>query len=315
MFYKKIRAVGGVTAAVCALWGAQAAEPVLPSGSEVLLQGNGITITMNDVLADLQQRVRPDLYAEVLANEPVLRQMISNLYVFRTLGQRAQQQGMDQDPVIQARLQILQDRVLGRAWLADLDKRSQVEQQAALAQALSIYKANPERWVANPEQVRARHILLTGKDDATRQKAAELLQQLKDGADFAELARKESADPGSAKRGGDLGTFGRGKMVPEFEAAVFALKEPGDLSDVVESKFGLHIIELQERIPEKIFSFAEVSDKLVEEVQAKKAEEARMQEGERIRAQSQFNEKAVRALIEANTQQLKQSKPAAQAQP
>lgn len=312
MFQNKIRALALVAASVWTMGGVHAQQQPVP-GSEVLLQGsNGITITMNDVLADLQQRVEPEVHAQVLANEPVLRQIISNLHVFRTLGQRAQQEGMGNDPVIQARLQILQDRVLGTTWLAALDKRSYVEHQAAMAQALSIYKASPERWVEQPEQVRARHILLTDKDDAARQKAADLLQQLKNGADFAELARKESADPGSAARGGDLGAFGRGKMVPEFEQAVFALKEPGDLSEVVESQFGLHIIELQERIPEKILSFAEVSDALVAEVQAKKAQDARVQEADRIRAQSSFNEKAVQALLEANAKQVKESSAPAQ---
>lgn len=305
MLRKKMRAIGIAVTTACTLLAASAAEPVLP-GTEVLLQGkNGIVITMNDVLADVSQRVEPQLQAQVLANEPVLRQMVSNLYVFRTLGQRAAQQGMDQDPVIQARLQILQDRVLGTTWLADLDQRSQVEPQAAMAQALSIYKASPERWVEQPEQVRARHILLTGKDEATRQKAADLLAQLKNGADFAELAKAESADPGSARRGGDLGQFGRGKMVPEFEKAVFALQEPGDFAEVVESQFGLHIIQLQERIPEKIQGFGEVSDMLVAEVNVKKAQEARLQEADQIRAASQFNEKALQTLLKANAEQAK----------
>lgn len=287
---------------------AQETEAVMPLG-EVLLQGQGIEVTLADILADVQQRVEPELQAQVLADEAVVHHMISSLYVFRTLGQRAKQQGMDQDPILQARLQILYDRVFGTTWLADLDTRSQVESQAALAQALSIYKANPERFVESHEQVRARHILLTGKDDAARQKAQDLLQQLKDGADFAELASKESADPGSAARGGDLGQFGRGKMVPEFEKAVFALKEPGDFADVVESKFGLHIIQLQEHIPAKTLSFGEVSDALVAEVQAKKAQDARVQEADKIRSQGQFNEKAVQELIRANQALVKKSAP------
>ncbi len=302
MLSKKVRAISIAVTTACTLLAASAAEPVLP-GTEVLLQGkNGITITMNDVLADLSQRVDPQHHAQVLANEPVLRQIISNLYVFRTFGQRAAQEGMGADPVIQARLQILQDRVLGTTWLADLEQRSQVEPQVAMAQAPSIYKANPERWVEQPEQVRARHILLTGKDEAARQKAADLLAQLKNGADFAELAKAESADPGSAARGGDLGQFGRGKMVPEFEKAVFALEKPGDFADVVESQFGLHIIQLQERIPEKILSFGEVSDMLVAEVQAKKAQEGRLQEADKIRAAGEFNEKALQTLLKANAE-------------
>lgn len=303
MLQKQVRAVFLAAAAIGSFVCAQAAQPVM-TGDEVLLRdNNGVVITMNDVLADLQQRVEPSVHSQVLGNEPVLRQIISNLYVFRTLGQRAQQQGLDKDPVLQARLQILKDRALGTTWLADLDARSQLDEQVALAQALSIYKASPERWIEQSEQVRARHILVSGKDEGARQKAEGLLQQLKNGADFAELARKESADPGSAARGGDLGAFGRGKMVPEFEKVAFALQEPGDLSGIVESQFGLHIIELQEKIPAKTRTFAEVSDMLVAEVQAKKAQEARVQEADGIRAQGQFNEQAVQSLIKANAQQ------------
>lgn len=103
-----------------------------------------------------------------------------------------------------------------------------------------------------PEQVRARHILVQvdPKADETARQAAKaeaeaLLAQLKGGADFEETARKSSDCP-SAPQGGDLGFFRRGQMVPEFDKAAFALK-PGELSGVVETSFGYHIIRLEER--------------------------------------------------------------------
>src|SRR6185503_15493230 len=88
---------------------------------------------------------------------------------------------------------------------------------------------------STPEQVRASHILLKteGKDDAAvKAHAEELLKQAKGGADFAELAKKNSEDDASAKNGGDLDYFGRGRMVPEFDQAVFAM-QPGQISDPV----------------------------------------------------------------------------------
>src|SRR6185436_3888331 len=100
-----------------------------------------------------------------------------------------------------------------------------------------------------PEQIRASHILLKteGKDEAAVKTRAEaLLAQVKGGADFAALAKKESEDEGSKATGGDLGFFGRGRMVPEFETAVFAMM-PGQTSDLVRSQFGFHIIRMVEK--------------------------------------------------------------------
>jgi peptidyl-prolyl cis-trans isomerase D len=100
-----------------------------------------------------------------------------------------------------------------------------------------------------PEQVRASHILLKteGKDDAAvKAKAEEVLKQAKGGADFAELAKKYSEDDSNAKNGGDLDYFGRGRMVPEFDQAVFAM-QPGQISDLVKTQYGYHIIKLTDR--------------------------------------------------------------------
>jgi peptidyl-prolyl cis-trans isomerase D len=100
-----------------------------------------------------------------------------------------------------------------------------------------------------PEQVRASHILLKteGKDEAAvRAQAEEVLKKAKAGADFAALAKQYSQDEGSAPNGGDLDYFGRGRMVPEFDAVVFAM-EPGQISDLVKTSFGFHIIKLVEK--------------------------------------------------------------------
>ncbi len=102
------------------------------------------------------------------------------------------------------------------------------------------------------EQVKAAHILLRVAEDTSdeirgkrRDLATELLKQLKEGADFAQLAKTHSDDKGTAKNGGDLGYFGRGIMVASFEAAAFNL-QPGQLSEIVETPFGYHIIRVDE---------------------------------------------------------------------
>jgi peptidyl-prolyl cis-trans isomerase D len=137
------------------------------------------------------------------------------------------------------------------------------------AELRKYYEANKDQF-RTPDRVHARHILLTTtgkpKDEeaAIRAKAEGLLKQLKAGADFAELAKKNSDDPGSASKGGDLGWIVKGQTVPEFENTAFALK-PKDLSGVVATKYGFHIIQALEREPARLTPFEEVKDKLAQE--------------------------------------------------
>jgi peptidyl-prolyl cis-trans isomerase C len=114
----------------------------------------------------------------------------------------------------------------------------------------TFYNENIDK-MSSPEQLRARHILVSPKSDdeegerMAREKITALQKELDGGASFAVVAMENSEGP-SAKGGGDLGFFGRGQMVPAFEEAVFAL-QPGEVSDVVETRFGYHIIKLEER--------------------------------------------------------------------
>jgi peptidyl-prolyl cis-trans isomerase D len=110
------------------------------------------------------------------------------------------------------------------------------------------YEDNLQQY-STPEQVRASHILLKteGKDDAAVKKQAEgLLAQLEAGADFAQLATKYSEDDASKTNGGDLDFFPKGKMVPEFDKVAFSMK-PGEISDVVKTQFGYHIIKVTDK--------------------------------------------------------------------
>jgi peptidyl-prolyl cis-trans isomerase D len=139
-----------------------------------------------------------------------------------------------------------------------------------------------------PERVHARHILLKtdGKSDAEKKalhaKAEDLLKQLKGGADFAELAKKNS-DDSSKEQGGDLGWFTHGQMVAEFDTAAFALK-PKELSGVVTSQFGYHIIQTLEKDPAKLKPFEEVKDELAKEVRAQAVTEKMQTLGDQMRA-------------------------------
>lgn len=118
------------------------------------------------------------------------------------------------------------------------------------------------------EQVKARHILV---EDETA--ARDIEKELAEGADFAELAKAKSEDPGSKDKGGDLGYFGRGVMDPAFEKAAFSLKI-GETSAPVKSSFGYHIIRVEDKKPEKTPAFEEVRKDVETRVKRDKAEPA-----------------------------------------
>jgi peptidyl-prolyl cis-trans isomerase C len=138
-------------------------------------------------------------------------------------------------------------------------------------EAKKYYSENKAKFEM-PEQIRASHILIMPDPNAAdpnqakikaKEKAENLLKQIKGGADFAELAKANSGDTYSAVQGGDLGFFGKSQMVPAFETAAFALK-PGQVSDVVETQFGYHIIKLTDRKDANTMPFEQAKDNIVQ---------------------------------------------------
>jgi peptidyl-prolyl cis-trans isomerase C len=139
----------------------------------------------------------------------------------------------------------------------------------------AFYDQHPEMF-KNPEQVKASHILIKvpeGADDAAkaaaRAKLVQIQEDLKKGADFAEAARQHSEGP-SNERGGELGVFQRGQMVKPFEDAAFALKA-GEISDIVETPFGYHIILVAEHQEERVVPYEEAKGRLAEHLKRQKA--------------------------------------------
>ena len=132
----------------------------------------------------------------------------------------------------------------------------------------SYYSTNIGLYTS-PGRVRASHILLRTEDEdeaAVRRQAEEVLAQAKGGADFAELARQYSEDEATAEFGGDLDFFGRGAMVPEFEAAAFEL-EPGTISEPVQTAFGFHIIKVVEKVEETVQTLDDVREQITSQLQ------------------------------------------------
>lgn len=182
--------------------------------------------------------------------EAIFQPLVDRLIDGHLLLQAAEEADVAADPEVQAAIDRARDDVLRQT----LIERAVVDatDQAALEAAYEELKAEPDFAI---EQVTARHILVE-----TEEAALEVIAELDGGADFAELAQERSTDP-AASRGGELGTFRRGSMVPAFEEAAFAL-EPGSYSsEPVQTQFGFHVIlvEGKEAIEP---SFAEVEEQL-----------------------------------------------------
>ncbi len=147
-----------------------------------------------------------------------------------------------------------------------IDTKFKGKVQVTEQEAKDFYNSNQDKF-AQPEMAHARHILITAKEaepkadkDRKRAKLVQIKKQLKDGADFADLAKQFSDCP-SKERGGDLGFFPRGQMVKAFDQVVFKMM-PGDVSDIVETEFGYHLIRLEEKKPAKTVSFDEAKAKI-----------------------------------------------------
>jgi len=167
-----------------------------------------------------------------------------------------------------------------------------LEASAVSETDLERYYHDNESRLTLPEQVRVRHILLTWKplgkpDDRAyiREQMLPILERARAGEDFAALAREFSDDYATRQAGGDTGFFGHGQMAPTFEKAAFAL-QPGEISDRVETSFGVHIIKLEERQEEELVALDDVRDQLREHVSNEQAEEAVRAEIDRLRSEA-----------------------------
>jgi len=250
--------------------------------------------------------VPPDQQAEFWTNQDVVERLARSLYTQRALAAQAEQAGLDQSPRAQEYFKLLRERALTALLMDEHAKAARADDKALTAYAQSEYRAKSDRF-ALPEEVRARHILVAvakdGSDDAqAKAKAEELLDELHKGADFEKLASANSADKGSAARGGDLGFFARGKMAPAFEQAAFDLKQAGDLAGPVKTQFGYHIIQLVERKPGGVKPFEQALPDLKKEAATKLETQEKQRVWSAAEATAQTDNDSLKALLTARRQ-------------
>lgn len=159
--------------------------------------------------------------------------------------------GLDKNKDVKEVLKEAKRKILMAKFIEEeIEKKVTVKEE----EARDYYEKNKDNFMM-PETLRASHILLK-----TEEKAKEVLDKLGAGADFAKLAEEESIDI-TNKRGGDVGYFRKGQLIPEFEEACFRL-ETGQISQIVKTSFGYHIIKLTDRKPAQARSFEDIKDEI-----------------------------------------------------
>jgi peptidyl-prolyl cis-trans isomerase C len=289
----------------------QAAPPMDPNQlPAVVAKVNGKEIKKED-LVERAQGMRAQLAqargVQVPLNEAFYREILDGIIAHHLLLQEATQKGISiTDAEVEQQLAQLKKQfpsqevyqkqlAANKMTEADLKKQMRGDDnkvnkliettivptvQVSEADARAFYDQNQER-MKTPPRAHVRHILIAvppqapaADREAARKKADGILQQLKDGGDFAQLAAQNSNDPGSAARGGDLSWITPGQMVPAFEKAAFALKQPSEISPVVETRFGYHIIQLAEREEGQTVPFEQAKNRIGAMLQERKAQEA-----------------------------------------
>jgi peptidyl-prolyl cis-trans isomerase C len=270
-----------------------AAKPVPPQLPEIVARVNGETISgqeLDDAVKAVAGRAGPVPPDE---RDRVYRGVLDNMIGYRLIIQEAKARKIaipDAEldaQVAQIRAQFPSDAQFQQALTAqkttleavrndtrdEMSAEKLVESEIATKVAVKpeavtdFYQKNQDKFQQGP-RVRASHILIgipQNADAATKlqakSKAEALLKDLKSGKDFAATAKANSQDPGSAPNGGDLGYFEQGQMVPPFEQAAFALKA-GEMSEIVETQFGYHIIKVAEKQDSRVVPIEEAKQQI-----------------------------------------------------
>jgi peptidyl-prolyl cis-trans isomerase C len=244
-------ALGGCLAMVLLAGSPVHAEDANP----VLAKVNGSEIRQSDVTL-----AEEELGQSLAQMDPATKKenVLSFLIDMKIVSKAAEDKKIENSDEFKKRLAFARSRLLMDNLLATEGKAATTDE------AMKKVYDDASKQITSEEEVHARHILVP-----TEEEAKKVEDELKKGADFAELAKKESKDPG-ASDGGDLGFFTKEQMVPEFSKVAFSL-EPGKISDPVKTQFGWHIIKVEEKRPRKAPDFAQVKPQ-IEQYVTRKAE-------------------------------------------
>ncbi len=232
------------------------------ASNPVLARFDNEVITAEDYEEALKT-LPPQLQWAIHQNRDLRAKFLDNIVKKRLLVKEAIANGIKEDQEMKRKIALFRNELILDRYLKENLKGIRVTD----AEAQEYYNKHKAEFTTE-EKVRARHILV--KDKAQAQK---ILVELKRGADFATLARKYSIDKATAAKGGELGFFGRGDVVRPFAEAAFSMK-PGQISPIVKSPFGYHIIQVEEVRPAKQKPFSKVKGQIKNQLLQEKQQQA-----------------------------------------
>jgi peptidyl-prolyl cis-trans isomerase C len=249
------------SALALALAGAAFGSLATPVSAEdkVVATINGKAITDAD-LAVADSEIGADM--GTMAPDQKRMSLLEFLIDNQLFAEAAEAEKLGQGPDFETRLNYLKRRALREVYFDKVIKASVSDTDARKIYDDQVKLMKPE------EEVSARHILVESED-----KAKELKEKVKGGGDFVALAKEHSKDPGSKDDGGNLGYFGHGQMVPQFEEVVFKLPK-GDVSDPVKTQFGWHLIKIEDKRMKQPPAFDIVKDRIVQSQLLQKAQQS-----------------------------------------
>lgn len=214
-------------------------DPVIITAGDIVIKQSEFESALKTLPAEYQS----------YAMGPGKKQFGEDYLRMKMLAQMGYKAGLQNDPAVQQQLALMKDNLVANAQLSQIDKSVTLSD----ADLQKIYDENKKDY----EQVKAKHILIAFKgspaaqagkpeltEDQAKAKAEELKKQIEGGAKFEDVAKKESDDTGSGANGGELGAFGHGQMVPEFEKAAFDAKV-GDVIGPIRTQYGYHLIRVE----------------------------------------------------------------------
>ncbi len=252
-----------ITASAC--WAAQ------NRADKVLAQVGKYKLTLKE-FNDQIHSLPPQLQMAVQRNPQLKKQLLERWVQLNLMAMEARKENLQDKPDVKKRIEEMTNALLAQEYM-----RENISDKAKVSDSeIKAYYNKHKSEFMQPEQVRARHILIKvpanadkKKWEEAKKKALEIRAKILKGESFSKLAQKYSDDPGSKARGGDLGYFRKGQMVPEFEKTAFSLKK-GQISQPVKTTFGYHIIKLEDRKPSKQRSLKEVKQEIRQKLLRKK---------------------------------------------